>query len=89
MRRRDLLALAGPALLTHAPLRAAENGVTDKIAVPLESGLASACVLGGTDRKTLYMTVGVEVFDFEKSAREALGALWVADVAHSGGATRP
>ena len=69
--------------------RFTENGVTDKIAVPLESGLASACVLGGTDRKTLYMTVGVEVFDFEKSAREALGALWVADVAHSGGAPRP
>jgi hypothetical protein len=35
------------------------------------------------------MTVGVEVFDFEKSAREAQGTIWVADVSTRGGDTRP
>jgi branched-chain amino acid transport system substrate-binding protein len=41
MRRRDLLALAGPALLTHAPLRAAENGVTDNEVVLGHTGILS------------------------------------------------
>lgn len=41
MRRRDLLALTGPALLTHAPLRAAENGVTDNEVVLGHTGILS------------------------------------------------
>lgn len=69
--------------------RFTEDGMTDAVPVPLENGVASACLLGGPDRTTLYMTVGVEVFDFEKSAREALGTIWVADVSVSGGETRP
>lgn len=69
--------------------RFTEDGMTDAIPLPLEKGVASACMLGGPDRSTLYMTVGVEVFDFDKSAREALGTLWVADVSHRGGTTRP
>lgn len=69
--------------------RFTENGMTDAIPLPLENGVASACLLGGPDRSTLCMTVGVEVFDFEKSAREALGSIWVADVSARGGATRP
>ncbi len=69
--------------------RFTEDGMTDAVPVPLENGVASACLLGGPDRTTLYMTVGVEVFDFEKSAREALGTIWVADVSVGGGETRP
>ncbi|MBH0120115.1 SMP-30/gluconolactonase/LRE family protein [Rhodococcus sp. CX] len=69
--------------------RFTEEGMTDAIPVPLENGVASACLLGGPDRTTLYMTVGVEVFDFDKSAREALGTIWVADVSSHGGDTRP
>lgn len=69
--------------------RFTEDGLTDAVPMPLEQGIASACLLGGPDRNTLYMTVGFEVFDFEKSAREALGSIWTADVKHHGGATRP
>ncbi|MGW0175018.1 SMP-30/gluconolactonase/LRE family protein [Rhodococcus sp. NPDC003322] len=69
--------------------RFTEEGMTDAIPVPIENGVASACLLGGPDRSTLYMTVGVEVFDFDKSAREALGTIWVADVSNRGGVTRP
>lgn len=69
--------------------RFTEQGLTDAVPMPLDNGIASACLLGGPDRNTLYMTVGFEVFDFEKSAREALGSIWVADVAHRGGDTRP
>lgn len=66
-----------------------DGTITDAVHVPLESGTGSACMLGGPDRKTLYITVGVEVFDFEKSAREARGSIWVADVSRSGGNSRP
>ncbi|MFD4407525.1 SMP-30/gluconolactonase/LRE family protein [Nocardia sp. NPDC058499] len=69
--------------------RFTDQGLSHAVSLPLEDGLASACLLGGPDRKTLYMTVGFEVFDFAKSAREAQGTIWVADVEHSGGATRP
>lgn len=69
--------------------RFTEDGMTDAVAIPLENGVASACMLGGSNRSTLYMTVGVEVFDFEKSAREAQGSIWVADVKNHGGDTRP
>ena len=69
--------------------RFTEEGMTDAIEVPLVDGVASACLLGGPDRSTLYVTVGFEVFDFEKSAREAQGTIWVADVGKHGGETRP
>ncbi|MGG7100408.1 SMP-30/gluconolactonase/LRE family protein [Rhodococcus sp. 24CO] len=70
--------------------RFVEGGeITDAIAIPLERGVGSACMLGGSDRSTLFVTVGVEVFDFEKSAREALASIWSAEVHHSGGGTRP
>ncbi|NKY55241.1 SMP-30/gluconolactonase/LRE family protein [Nocardia flavorosea] len=65
------------------------QGLTHAVSLPLEDGIGSACLLGGPDRKTLYITAGFEVFDFAKSAREAQGTIWVADVEHSGGATRP
>ncbi|WP_338889141.1 SMP-30/gluconolactonase/LRE family protein [Rhodococcus sovatensis] len=67
----------------------ADGTMTDAISVPLESGTGSACMLGGPDRKTLYITVGLEVFDFEKSAREAKASIWIADVSRSGGDSRP
>lgn len=35
------------------------------------------------------MTVGVEVFDFDKSVREGLGTVWTVDVNYHGGSTRP
>ncbi|NKY31548.1 SMP-30/gluconolactonase/LRE family protein [Nocardia speluncae] len=70
-------------------VRFTEQGMTDAIPVPLENGVASACLLGGPDRDRLYLTVGHEVYDFEKSAREGLGSIWVADVPHRGGDTRP
>ena len=69
--------------------RFTEQGLTDAVPLPLENGVASACLLGGPDRSTLYLTAGYEVFDFEKSAREALGGIWVADVPQRGGDTRP
>lgn len=70
--------------------RFAEDGsLTDAVPVPLEQGVGSACLLGGPDRNVLYITVGVEVFDFEKSAREAKASVWSARVDHRGGGTRP
>lgn len=69
--------------------RFTEDGITHAVELPLENGVASACMLGGPDRSTLYITVGTEVFDFEKSAREAQGTVWVADVPQRGGYTRP
>lgn len=69
--------------------RFTENGMTHAVELPLENGVASACLLGGPDRSTLYLTVGTEVFDFEKSAREGLGAIWSVDVPLRGGDTRP
>ncbi|GAA3383356.1 SMP-30/gluconolactonase/LRE family protein [Cryptosporangium minutisporangium] len=71
-------------------VRIVEGGtVTDAVAIPLESGFGSACGLGGTDRRTLYVTVGLEVMDFAKSRAEGLASIWVADVAVSGGKNRP
>lgn len=69
--------------------RFTESGVTDAVPLPLEDGIGSACILGGPDRSTLYITAGYEVFDFDKSVREALGGIWVADVKYRGGQTRP
>lgn len=69
--------------------RFTEDGMTDAVPIPLTNGTASACMLGGSDRSTLYMTVGVEVFDFEKSAREAQGSIWTVETSRRGGDTRP
>ena len=69
--------------------RFTEDGMTHAVDLPLENGVASACLLGGPDRSTLYLTVGTEVFDFEKSAREGQGSIWTVDVPHRGGDTRP
>lgn len=68
---------------------AADGTLTDAVAIPLDAGTGSACMLAGPERSTLYITVGVEVFDFEKSAREAQASIWVADVARCGGLNRP
>ena len=63
--------------------------ITDAVAIPLTAGTGSACLLGGQDRTTLYITVGMEVFDFEKSAREAKASVWTAQVETGAGLTRP
>ncbi|ANY22228.1 SMP-30/gluconolactonase/LRE family protein [Gordonia terrae] len=65
------------------------GGATDVVEVPLDEGRTVACLLGGHDRRTLYVTVGVEVYDFEKSAREAQASIWTARVDVGGGHTRP
>jgi sugar lactone lactonase YvrE len=54
-----------------------------------EAGVSTACGLGGEDRRTLYICCGFEVFDFEKSRREAGGSIWTARVPVSGGSARP
>jgi sugar lactone lactonase YvrE len=54
-----------------------------------EAGLGVACCLGGLDRRTLYITCGVEVTDFEKSKQEARGSIWAAPAPASAGAARP
>ena len=70
--------------------RIVEGGtITDVVPIPLENGVGSACGLGGPDRRTLYVTVGVEVMDFAKSRAEGLASIGVADVAASGGKNRP
>ncbi|WP_275447412.1 SMP-30/gluconolactonase/LRE family protein [Gordonia sp. McavH-238-E] len=70
-------------------VRVTRDGMTDAVPIPLSVGSTAACVLGGPERSTLYVMVGVEVYDFEKSAREKLGSIWTAEVPYRGGATRP
>lgn len=72
-------------------IRVIEGGkITAEVAPPQsECGVATACGLGGEDRRTLYLCCGFEVMDAEKSRTEGLGSIWTAPVDVSGGATRP
>ncbi|MFI0354931.1 SMP-30/gluconolactonase/LRE family protein [Actinomadura sp. 9N407] len=72
-------------------IRVVEGGeIVVRVTAPAqECGATTACGLGGDDRRTLYVCCGFEVFDAEKSRREAQGSIWVADVPVTGGATRP
>ncbi|MFF1253742.1 SMP-30/gluconolactonase/LRE family protein [Pseudarthrobacter sp. NPDC058329] len=70
--------------------RVLEGGVIDSaVAIPLEEGLGVSCVLGGADRKTLFITCGLEVFDRDKSRAEGLGSIWTAPVSVGGSTVRP
>lgn len=70
--------------------RFVEGGqMTHAIALPMDKAMGTAVVLGGTDRKTLYIACGMEVFDRAKSRSEGLGSIWVAETEHSAGASRP
>lgn len=72
-------------------VRFADGGeVLAQVTVPqAEAGSSTACVLGGEDRRTLYVACGFEVFDFEKSREGGQGSIWQARVGVSGGAARP
>lgn len=75
----------------HGLVRVLEGGEITH-AVPLsynETGIASACCLGGPTHDTLYIACGFEVADFEKSVREAQGSIWRAVAPVPAGATHP
>ncbi|MFE1396965.1 SMP-30/gluconolactonase/LRE family protein [Nocardiopsis dassonvillei] len=73
-----------------AVARFAEGGaITDVIPLTHEQGFPPACVLGGEDRRTLYVCAGLEVMDWEKSRQSRLGSVWTAPVNVGGGANRP
>ncbi|MHA3021730.1 SMP-30/gluconolactonase/LRE family protein [Mycobacterium sp. BMJ-28] len=64
--------------------------VVAQVAPPqAQCGVATACGLGGADRRTLYLCCGFEVMDGDKSSREGQGSIWAADVGVPGGSTRP
>lgn len=70
--------------------RVVEGGrATDIVTFDVTEAIPTSCVLGGEDRRTLYVTAGLEVFDFEKSRQEARGTVWTAPAAVGGGTTRP
>ena len=70
--------------------RFTEGGaITDVIRFDAQQALPPACVLGGPGRRTLYITAGIDVLDWEKSRRDRLGSIWTAPVRVGGGASRP
>ena len=70
--------------------RVLEGGqITHLVKLPVEQGVAPACVLGGPDRRTLYICAGVEVMDWEKSRQGKLGTISTVSAAVGGGSARP
>lgn len=69
--------------------RADANGITDTVTIDPRVGMPIAPVLGGPERRTLYVAVGTEAFDTERSAREGRGTIWTAEVPVGGGTARP
>ncbi|MFD4985222.1 SMP-30/gluconolactonase/LRE family protein [Streptomyces sp. NPDC058374] len=73
-----------------AVARFAEGGaVTDIVRFTSDSALPPACVLGGPDRRTLYVCAGLDVLDWDESRRNRRGTIWTAPVRAGGGANRP
>ncbi|SMD27298.1 SMP-30/gluconolactonase/LRE family protein [Kibdelosporangium aridum] len=73
-----------------AVARFVEGGaITDIVRFSLEQALPPACVLGGTDRRTLFICAGLDVMDWEESRRNRNGTVWTASVRVGGGANRP
>ncbi|MER5261775.1 SMP-30/gluconolactonase/LRE family protein [Actinosynnema sp. NPDC002837] len=73
-----------------AVARIVEGGaVTDIVRFDPQAALPPACVLGGEDRRTLYICAGLDVLDWEESRRQRRGSIWAADAAVGGGANRP
>lgn len=71
-------------------VRVLEGGVLDTaIAIPMDKGMGVACVLGGPDRSTLFITAGLEVFDREASRKGAQGSIWIAETDTNGVGVRP
>ncbi|NGY65306.1 SMP-30/gluconolactonase/LRE family protein [Lentzea sp. NEAU-D13] len=70
--------------------RVVEGGaVTDVVRFDPQQALPPACVLGGEDRRTLFVCAGLDVMDWEESRRLRRGSIWAADVSVGGGANRP
>lgn len=72
-------------------VRVLEGGtVTDEVTVHADaSGKSVACVLGGPDRRTLFICCGFEGRDIDKSVAEARGSIWEASIRVGAGAARP
>lgn len=63
--------------------------VTDVVRFDQAQVIPTSCVLGGQERRTLYITGGLEVFDWQKSRQEAQGSVWTAPAPVTGGTARP
>ncbi|AQZ62309.1 Gluconolactonase [[Actinomadura] parvosata subsp. kistnae] len=73
-----------------AVARFADGGaITDVVPFDPAAALPPACVLGGADRRTLYICAGLDVMDWEESRRNRRGTIWQVPVRASGGANRP
>ncbi|CAM5645443.1 gluconolactonase [Streptomyces pilosus] len=73
-----------------AVARIVEGGaVTDVVRFDVGTALPPACVLGGPDRRTLYIAAGLEVMDWEKSRQDRSGTIWTAPAPAGGAACRP
>ncbi|MGC7101800.1 SMP-30/gluconolactonase/LRE family protein [Amycolatopsis lurida] len=73
-----------------AVARFTEGGaITDTVRFSADQALPPACVLGGEDRRTLFVCAGLDVLDWEESRRNRRGTVWTASVRASGGTNRP
>ena len=73
-----------------AVARIVEGGaVTDVVPFDVTEALPPAVVLGGPQRRTLYVCAGLDVLDFDQSRRNRAGSIWTAEVAIGGGDNRP
>ncbi|PRX99755.1 SMP-30/gluconolactonase/LRE family protein [Allonocardiopsis opalescens] len=73
-----------------AVARFTEGGaITDVVRFSPERALPPACVLGGPDRRTLFICAGLDVLDWEESRRKRKGTVWTAAAGVSGGTNRP
>lgn len=64
--------------------------ITDEVTVDTDrAGRSVACMLGGVDRRTLYIACGFDVMDPEKCRTDGRGSIWAAEVPVSGSGTRP
>lgn len=70
-------------------VRVVEGGqVTDAVPLPMDQAMGIAPVFGGADRSELWITGGLEVFDWAKSREEGLGSIWRAPTSYTGGDCR-
>lgn len=73
-----------------AVARINEGGaITDIVRFDATRALPPACVLGGPDRRTLFVCAGLDVMDWEESRRNRNGTIWTAEVRTSGAGNRP
>jgi sugar lactone lactonase YvrE len=73
-----------------AVARFVEGGaITDVVRFGLGQAAPPACVLGGPDRRTLFICAGLDVLDWEESRRNRRGTVWTASARVSGGTNRP